>query len=131
MSNRPSLEEVFQRIIEVVTTEFSDIAVDVQLRYTPSGAIERLRIFLVDETFLDIWLSLSGKYSYHWEQRHVRGCIHRHDNAPHQKWREVKSFPKHFHDGTEDNVKESLIPDEPTAATYYFLSFIRDSISKK
>ncbi len=131
MSNQPSLEEVFQRIFDVVITEFSDIAVDAQLRYTPSGAIERLRIFLVDETYLDIWLSLSGKYSYHWEQRHVRGCIHRHDNAPHKKWSKAKTFPKHFHDGNEENVKESTIPDEPTAATRYFLTFVRDSISKK
>jgi hypothetical protein len=131
MSNRPSLEEIFQRIVEVVTAEFSDIAVDVQLRYTSSGAVERLRVFLVDETFLDVWLSLSGKYSYHWEQRHVRGCIHRHDNAPHQRWGGVKTFPKHFHDGNEDNVKESTIPDEPTAAARYFLSFVRDSLSKK
>jgi hypothetical protein len=131
MSNQPSLEELFPRIVEVVTTEFSDIAVDVQLRYTPSGAVERLRIFLVDETFVDIWLSLSGKYSYHWEQRHLRGCIHRHDNAPHKKWREVKTFPKHFHDGKEDNVKESTIPNEPTEAVSYFLSFVRNSIIKK
>jgi hypothetical protein len=131
MSNRPSLEELFQRIVEVVVAEFSDIAVDVQLRYTPSGAIERLRIFLFDETFVDIWLSSSGKYAYHWEQRHVRGRIHRHDNAPHKKWAEVKTFPKHFHDGNEDNVKESTIPEEPTAAASYFLSFVRNSINKK
>jgi hypothetical protein len=58
MSNQPSLEEIFQRIAEAVIADFSDIAVDAQLRYTPSGAIERLRIFLVDDTFLDIWLGL-------------------------------------------------------------------------
>jgi hypothetical protein len=130
MSNQPSLEELFQRIGEVVITEFSDIAVDAHLRFTPSGAVERLRIFLVDETFLDIWLSLSGKYAYHWEQRHVRGCIHRHDNAPHKKWKTVKTFPKHFHDGKEDNVKESLIPNDPIAATKYFLTFVSNSIRK-
>ena len=47
MSNQPSLKEIFQSIVEVVIEEFSDIAVDAQLRYTPSGAIERFRIFLV------------------------------------------------------------------------------------
>ena len=45
MSNHPSLEELFQRIGEVVIAEFSDIALDVQLRYTHSGAIEQLRNF--------------------------------------------------------------------------------------
>jgi hypothetical protein len=52
------------------------MVVDVQLRFSPSGSVERLRIFLIDETFIDVWLSSSGKYSYHWEQRHVRGLIH-------------------------------------------------------
>jgi hypothetical protein len=131
MSNHPSIEELFQRIVEVVIADFSDITVDTQFRFTPSGAVEHLRIFLVDDTFVDVWLSVSGKYSYHWEQRPVRDCIHRHDNAPHKKWKEVKTFPKHFHDGTEDNVKESTIPDEPIAATRYFLSFVRDTLRKR
>jgi len=69
MSNQPNLDDIFQQILDIVTTEFSDIAVDAQLRYTPSGATERLRIFLIDETYLDIWLSPSGKHSYLWEQR--------------------------------------------------------------
>jgi hypothetical protein len=131
MSNHPSIEELFQRIVEVVIADFSDITVDTQFRFTPSGAVEHLRIFLVDDTFVDVWLSVSGKYSYHWEQRPVRDCIHRHDNAPHKKWKEVKTFPKHFHDGTEDNVKESTIPAEPIAATRYFLSFVRDTLRKR
>ena len=93
MTDRSSLEELFSRIIELVLTEFSDIVVDVQLRFTSSGAVERLRIFLKDESYVDVWLSALGKYSYHWEHRHVRGLIHRHDNAPHNKWRQVKTFP--------------------------------------
>jgi hypothetical protein len=113
MNSYSSLEEQFNRVVEVVRADFFDIAIDVQLRFTTSGAVERLRIFLLDESFVDVWLSRSGKYSYHWEQRHVRGLIHRHDNAPHSKWKEIKTFPKHFHDGSEDNVKESNIPDDP------------------
>ena len=76
-----SLEELFNRLIDLTLAQFSDIVVDVQLRFSPSGSVERLRIFLIDETFIDVWLSSSGKYSYHWEQRHVRGLIHRHDTA--------------------------------------------------
>jgi len=131
MNNHPSLEELFNRLVEVILADFSDIAVDVQLRFTPSGAIEKLRIFLSDESYVDVWLSLSGKYSYHWEQRHVRGLIHRHDNAPHSKWKGIKTFPKHFHDGNEENVKESNIPDEPIAAINYFLSFVRAFLKKE
>lgn len=131
MTRHSSLEDRFNRIVEVVVADFSDIAVDVQLRFTSSGAVERLRIFLLDESFVDVWLSVSGKYSYHWEQRHVRGLIHRHDNAPHSKWREIKTFPKHFHDGKEDNVKESNIPDDPSTAIDYFLSFVRGFLKKE
>src|SRR5665647_2414436 len=131
MNSHSSLEEQFNCIVEVVRADFSDIAVDVQLRFTTSGAFERLRIFLLDESFVDVWLSPSGKYSYHWEQRHVRGLIHRHDNAPHSKWKETKTFPKHFHDGKEENVKESNIPDDPLSAINYFLAFVRDFLKKE
>jgi len=122
MTNRLRLEELFSKIVELVLSEFSEIVVDVQLRFTSTGAIERLRIFLKDESFVDVWLSTSGRYSYHWEHGHVRGLIHRHDNAPHSKWKEVKTFPKHFRDGSEDNVKESTISDNPTEAVGEFLS---------
>src|SRR3989337_3358729 len=125
MNSRLSLEELFNRIFELVLTDFSDIVADAQLRFTSSGATERLRIFLKDESFVDVWLSTSGKYSYHWEHRHMRGLIHRHDNAPHVKWEKIKTFPKHFHDGSEGNVKESTISDNPIEAVREFLSFIR------
>ena len=125
MTKRLSLEELFRKIVEVVLREFYDIVVDAQLRLTSSGAIERLRIFLKDESFVDVWLSSSGKYSFHWEHRHMRGLIHRHDNAPHIRWEKIKTFPKHFHDGSEGNVKESTISDNPIEAVREFLSFIR------
>ena len=131
MTDCSSLEELFNRIIELVLSEFSDIVAGAQLRFTSSGAIERLRIFLKDESFVDVWLSASGKYSFHWEHRHVRSLIHRHDNAPHSKWRKIKTFPKHFHDGSEDNVKESDIPNDPVSATNYFLNFVREFLGKK
>jgi hypothetical protein len=131
MHKYADLEEVFNRLVEVILADFSDIALDVQLRFTSSGAIERLRIFLQDDSFVDVWLSTSGKYSYHWEHRHIRGLIHRHDNAPHSKWKTVVTFPKHFHDGSEDNVKESNIPDDPIAGISYFLSFVRAFLRKE
>ena len=128
MTKPLGLEELFKEIIELVLREFSDIVVDAQLRFTSSGAIEKLRIFLKDESFVDVWLSTSGKYSYHWEHRHIRGLIHRHDNAPHGRWRGIKTFPKHFHDGSEENVKESLISDSPVEAVREFLGFIKSKL---
>lgn len=131
MTDYSGLEEIFNDIIEHILDEFSDIVIDVQLRFTPSGAVERLRIFLVDDSFIDVWLSMSGKYSYHWEQRFVKGLIYRHDNAPHSNWKEIKTFPKHFHDSKEDNVKESNIPDDPLCAVQYFLAFARVTLKKQ
>ena len=128
MKKRLNLEEVFREIVKVILREFSDIAADAQLRRTSSGAIERLRIFLKDRSFVDVWLSASGKYSYHWEHRHVRGMIHRHNNAPHSGWKHIKTFPKHFHDGSEGNVKESTVSDNPVDAVREFLSFIRSKL---
>jgi len=128
MTKRLGLEELFNEIIEFVLREFSDIVVNAQLRFTSSGAIEKFRIFLKDESFVDVWLSTSGKYSYHWEHRHIRGLIHRHDNAPHGRWRGIKTFPKHFHDGSEENVKESLISDSPVEAVREFLGFIKSKL---
>jgi hypothetical protein len=63
MTERSKLEEIFSAILEIVMKEFSDIVTDAELRFTSSGAIERLRIFVKDESFVDIWLSASGKYS--------------------------------------------------------------------
>ncbi len=128
MSRHLSLDELFNEIVELVIDQFSDIVVDAQLRFTSSGAVERLRIFLKDESFVDVWLSTLGKYSYHWEHKHIRGLIHRHDNAPHGRWKEIKTFPKHFHDGSEDNVKESDVSDDPREAVREFLIFIRSKM---
>jgi hypothetical protein len=85
MTKRLGLEALFKEIVDLVLREFFDVVVDAHLRFTSSGTVERLRVFLKDGSFVDVWLSASGKYSYHWEHRHVRGLMHRHDNAPHSR----------------------------------------------
>lgn len=60
----------------------------------------------------------------------MRDTIHRHDNAPHFKWNYLKTFPKHFHNGREDNVIESHISDNPEEAIWEFLLFVRIEIKK-
>ncbi|MFV9676437.1 MAG: toxin-antitoxin system TumE family protein [Methanosarcinales archaeon] len=56
--------------------------------------------------------------------------IYRHDNIPHKRWWYVKTFPKHFHDGSEGNVCESLISDEPANVIRVFLAFARWIVNK-
>ncbi|MBW1759705.1 MAG: hypothetical protein JRI88_05225 [Deltaproteobacteria bacterium] len=96
-----------------------------------AGRVRKLRLYLIDNTFVDIWYSFDGSYSYHWEQRGVRDIIYRHDNAPHQKWAYVSTFPKHCHDGEQNNVTESFLPDDPESAVKAFLSVVREKMINK
>lgn len=103
--------EVYRLICTVAERDYADIV------ESTGFDDESARIYFVDESFLEIWLygheDLMKRYAFHWERRHVDGSIFRHDSAPHTRWRNVKTFPKHFHDGSEDNVVESSIPDNP------------------
>jgi hypothetical protein len=117
-----------RRLKETAEIEFSDIVEDVIIT-----DINELRIILIDGSFVDIWysLKLEGRYSYHWERKHLDGSIYRHNNAPHVRWQEVKTFPKHFHNGDEDRVIDSDINDEPGEALKEFLLFIRKKLIGK
>jgi len=93
------------------------------------------RAFIRDGSFIDVWFSLkvSGRFSYHWERRHVDGCMFRHDNFPDTNWKIVSTFPKHYHNGSQDAVEESNIDDDPFVALRQFMDFARShlaSISK-
>jgi len=108
---------------EIAEVEFADI---VEQAYSPD--INELRIILADGSFVDLWFSLKleARWSYHWERMALDGRIYRHDNTPHRRWQRVKTFPKHFHDGKEDQVTESSISDVPEEALRQFLAFVRD-----
>ena len=45
--------------------------------------------------------------------------------------RKLKTFPKHFHEKSEQVVKESYISDIPEEALKSFLSFARDLLKKR
>jgi len=88
-----------------------------------SAQPNKLRVFLIDGSFLDVWLSEDNDYSFHWEQRAVRGLIHRWDNAPDHS--EVDSFPHHFHDGKENKIMSSHLDADMRCAFKEVLGFIR------
>ncbi|MFO7917607.1 MAG: DUF6516 family protein [Anaerolineae bacterium] len=99
-----------ERLAEIAAVEFSDIVAE-----TLIPGVNKLRIVLDDGSFMDIWysLTLSDRYSYHWERRAIDGTIYRHDNAPHRRWEAVETFPKHFHEGSENHVLASRLSDVP------------------
>ena len=71
---------------------------------------------MLDGTILDIWISVTGRYSYHWDRRIIKEGVYRFDNAPHKKWSKIHTFPDHFHVGDVSIVKESFISKKPEKA---------------
>lgn len=113
---------------EIAEVEFRDIVVDAIVH-----DLNEMRIILKEGSFVDVWFSLKlvDRYSYHWERRAVDGKIYRHDNAPHRRWDFLRTFPRHFHDGHESNVKESDAGESPEKDLREFLSFIRRQIKSQ
>ncbi len=118
---------MYESLAQTAISEFGDVVVGWKLFYRRSAIPVKLRLLIRDGTYVDIWLDPSARrYSYHWEQRAVRGLIHRHDNAPDHP--EVDTFPRHFHDGSEENVSASDISEYPQEALREFLRFIRERL---
>jgi len=110
----------------IALNEFGDVVVSAQIMSLPTGDPLKLRLDIADGSLLDVFISVSGRYSYHWERRLIgKGDLYRHDNAPHNRWRYVATFPKHFHDGSDGNVVKSSINDDPEKAVREFLIFVR------
>lgn len=117
-----------ERLKDIAEVEFNDIVADVILT-----DLNELRIIVIDGSFIDVWFSLKlkGRYSYHWERKFIDGSIYRHDNAPHLRWRDIPTFPKHFHNGSEDIVILSHISDEPAVALKEFLDLVSKHVKKE
>ncbi|NIM18508.1 MAG: hypothetical protein GTO45_41545 [Candidatus Aminicenantes bacterium] len=122
--------EIYRQLKSIAENEFGDIVTTTEIISSFSGRARKLRINIIDGTFVDIWYSVEEEYSFHWEQRGVRDAVYRHDNAPHRKWSAIKTFPKHCHNGTEQNVSESYISDEPEKAVREFLKIVREKLLK-
>jgi len=114
-------EDLYRHLAYIALREFPDIVVGTEI------AEGKLRVFIADKSFIDVWFSekRKGVYAYHWEKRMVNGTIYRHNNLPDREARNLDTFPKHFHDGAEENVRESRISDDPEQAIRQFLTFVR------
>ena len=117
-----------EKLKEIAEIEFGAIVEDVLVT-----DINELRIVLIDGSYIDLWFSLRlrGRYSFHWERKFINGSIFRHDNAPHMRWKDIPTFPKHFHNGSEEIVISSRIADNPELALKEFLTFVSEHIKKE
>ena len=114
--------EILARIAEV---EFSAIVTD----SVPLG--EKLRLFINDTSYIDIWLSrtLEDRFGFHWERRHLDGTIYRYDNFPDVAWRNVETFPRHFHNGSQDAVESAPFSADLLEGFRDFLRFAANKLT--
>jgi len=115
---------LYKSLLDIAIIEFRVIVESGEIFYSQSNEPWKLRLYLCDGSFIDIYYSIKSKYSYHWDRRFVTNEIFCHDNAPHQIWKDISTFPKHFHNGSEDIVVPSFIPDAPDLAIREFLKFV-------
>ena len=120
--------EIYQTLARLALEEFPGVVTKVSFLGGTSANPNKLRLTFIDGSFLDVWLSHEGDYSYHWEHRGQSGKYYRWDNAPH--YPNVSSFPEHFHDGEEKMIKESHIGISPEDALRRVFGFISHKLRK-
>jgi len=116
------------KIKRIVDVEYQDILGDAGTDIYHG----KIRAYILDGSIVDIWFSnkIPGRFSYHWERRHIDGKFYRHDNFPDPRWKRIPSFPKHFHNGYQNDVQESSVDDNPVLGVSQFMSFVRESLKR-
>jgi hypothetical protein len=124
--------EIYSNQLKVARAKFAHVVEAGEIIRTNGGFPQKLRLNIIDGSAIDVFLSSSGRYSYHWERRAIDGTLYRHDNAPHGRWRHIETFPRHFHNGSEANedCEESHISDEPEEALREFLRFVEQKLAE-
>ena len=120
-------DRTYSRLAQLALGDFADIVEGTRV-------IEgKLRLLLMDQSFIDIWLSAKkkGVYAYHWERRYLDGTIYRYNNLPDREAKRLRTYPRHFHNKTEKNIVESDLSDKPEEALRTLLAFVRKVINKK
>lgn len=118
-------------LLESIARQFKEVVLETKIFKLPSGEPAKLRIELIDGSFADVWVSISGKYSYHWDRLEIDGTIYRYDNAPHMVWANLATFPHHFHNKSEKTVIESDLPLLPEMQMKKFMDFIRRTLVRE
>ncbi|MBC8496544.1 MAG: hypothetical protein H8D37_02670 [Chloroflexi bacterium] len=123
------MRTLYLRLEFLASGEYNDVVSSAEfIGGTPSNP-NKLRLWVIDGSFLDIWLSADGDYAFHWERRRQTGEIFRWDNAPHHP--EIITFPQHLHYGDESKIVESRLSKEPESALRQILDFIQTQLSSQ
>ena len=117
------MREILKRILQVEEKEFLDI-----LKTKPSIIGMKLRIYLIDDSLLDVYYHPKGKkYSFHWQKQTESIRI---NTAPHH--RHIVSYPRHMHSGQRieaDKITDTDLPPEENLRKV--LSYIRIHLGKR
>ena len=110
----------FESLARIAEIEFSEIVTD------SARLGEKLRLFLHDTSYIDIWLSrvIEDRFGFHWERRHLDGSLYRYDNFPDSAWRTVDTYPRHFHNGSQDIVEAAPFPPDLLEGFRDFMRFV-------
>lgn len=117
---------LFQSLANIAATEYADIVAKTSLIGGTATNPNKVRLILVEGSFVDVWMSTDGDYAFHWERRRQTGQMYRWDNAPHHP--QISTFPAHFHDGDEATVEESRLSANPEAALREVLEFVKRAV---
>jgi len=114
----------FESLARIAEIEFSEIVLDSALLG------EKFRLFINDSSYIDIWLSrtLESRFGFHWERRHLNGTFFRYDNFPDTMWHSIDTYPRHFHNGSQDAVESALFSDDVTEGFRDFLRFTAEKL---
>ena len=69
------LETIYGYLMTVASKKYRDSIREVAKVELASGVVEKVRVVFVDSSFLDIYWSLSGRYSLHYERKHIDGTV--------------------------------------------------------
>jgi hypothetical protein len=59
------ISKIYTTMETIALSEFSDVAIGAQILRLPTGDPLKLRLDIVDGPLLDVYISLTGRYSYH------------------------------------------------------------------
>lgn len=67
------ISTIYDLLRRIVEQEFSDIIVYAAIEALPTGDARKLRLHAIDGSFIDVFVSITGRYSYHWQRTETAG----------------------------------------------------------
>lgn len=116
------LKEIEVSTKEIFGEHFSSVR---QLR------VETIRIQLKSGIFIDIFQSFRDETKFAIHADMGNGKIFRLDCRPERRYQRLKTFPWHFHNGSEGKIITSPFSKDKRNAISQFLKFISKEIGKE